>query len=166
MADAERFVIKHSAGWWMIVTVLFFLLPGIALMVGAPFLRPHISANQVGAIYAFFGLGLFMALFGVVLTFGRLVIVIDREQGTVANGYGIFGYSKFTVRPLDAFDAVCVSSGQVRSQHARYTRYRVHLVGPEVRVYLTEFTYQEQALSKAREVADFAGLPVADEADV
>jgi hypothetical protein len=59
-----------------------------------------------------------------------------------------------------------IVSGSVASADATYTRYKVYLVGQRgeelLSVYLTEFTYFDQACATAREVAKVTKLPVVD----
>ncbi len=158
-------VFAHSVGWPGIVTVLFLLLPGIAVMGGSVWIGLYDDTVKPGAEYALFALGLGTSLTGAACTFWRLKKVIDVEAGTVLDRWVLFGYTKSTTYELDIFSGVAVAKGSVRSgAGARYRRFKVYLTGAddigEVRVYLTEFSSHNTALATANEVAAFTGLPM------
>jgi len=163
--DSQKMTIKHGMGWLAIVTTLCMMLPGVAVMIGAFYLGQYDETAKPGASYALFGLGLFTFLIGTCTTFWRMKIVIDLEQQSVTSGWSVLGYGPTTTDPLDCFEEITVSRTYVRANHRSYRRDKVHLSGQKdgmpIEVYLTEYSSRSKALKKAREVAEFVGLPVA-----
>lgn len=153
---------RHTAGWLSAVTFSLMFLPGIAVMVVAPWVGAHAAGPAKGlAPYALFALGLLMTVLGGAVTFGRIERILDREARCVVGRWSVLGFGRRVAFPLGQFDAVDVSARTTSSKGgARYTRHHVALVGPDSRVYLTEFSDLDAARREAARVADFLGLPI------
>jgi hypothetical protein len=161
----RQLVFAHSVGWFAILTAPMALM-GLCLMVLAPFWKLTDRIDSPGAAFGLFAVGLLVFAGFVCLTFWRLRKVIDLAEGSVLDNWQVLWWSRRRNYPLKAFEAVAILAGSVSSEHATYPRYKVYLVGRHgekpLTVYLTEFTYLEQAKAKASEVATATHLPVVD----
>jgi hypothetical protein len=160
----EQMVFQHNIGWLAVLTVPFALLGlGAMILMGYVGLtgneRPRASLAAVGS-----GLGVFLA--GLGLTFWHLRKVIDRRQGRVIDRWWVLGVARTKEYRLEDFHTVGIVHGAVSSPHATYDRYKVYLLGRREQkrlvVYLTEFSWIQQAQAKADEVGKFTGLKVVD----
>lgn len=149
-------VFRHRMGWVLTLAIIPVLLTGLGCMGQGIYLEFYSTEKlKPGATWALmvFGLGIALgALAGITMVWD---ILLDRANGVATRRRGFLGRIKVVTFPLETFAQVVIWPTRVKG----HRRYHVELWGAQS-LYLTEYSSEQQAVEKAKEVGEYTGLPV------
>jgi len=153
---------KQSGGWHLLLFGVSFFLTGLlATLTGLEVIPNHSAEFDLSSATAL-GFGVIFMGIGMVITFGRSELTIDRRRKQITLWYGILVPMKRITRSLDLIEAV----GLGCSHSGKKATYTVDLRGGDIADALTVERTADYRLARqtAKALSLFVGKPILEKA--